>query len=178
LRIISGTHKGRRFTPPKNLPVRPTTDMAKEGLFNVLNNLVDFTELSVLDLFTGTGSITFEFASRGCKSVVSIDKNYRCVEHVRKAAIDLGFENIKTIKADIFKILKGVNYSFDLIFADPPYGLEGISQIPDLVFKNGWLNKNAWLIVEHPKELDFTRHHYFFQKRNYGRVNFSFFKNN
>ena len=152
--------------------------MAKEGLFNVLNNLVDFTELSVLDLFTGTGSITFEFASRGCKSVVSIDKNYRCVEHVKKLAGELGFGNIKTIRADVFKTLKRTNYSFDLIFADPPYDLEWINQIPDLIFKNGWLNKNAWLIVEHPKELDFTRHQFFFQKRDYGRVNFSFFKNN
>ncbi len=177
MRIISGTHKGRRLNPPKNLPVRPTTDLAKEGLFNVLNNLVDFTELDVLDLFAGTGGISMEFASRGCRSVISVDKNYRCVEYIRRVARDLGFNNIKTIKADVHKSLKSTNYSFDLIFADPPYDLKWISQIPELIFMNGWLNKNAWLIVEHPRNIDFSRHEYFVQKRVYGRVNFSFFKN-
>jgi 16S rRNA (guanine(966)-N(2))-methyltransferase RsmD len=177
LRIISGTHKGRRLHPPKNLPVRPTTDLAKEGLFNVLNNLVDFTELDVLDLFAGTGGISMEFASRGCRSVISMDKNYRCVEYIRKSAREFDFGNIKTIKADVLKSLKSTKYSFDLIFADPPYDLEEIIRIPELIFANGWLNKNAWLIVEHPKDIDFARHKFFVQKRVYGRVNFSFFKN-
>ena len=143
----------------------------------MLNNLVDFEGLDVLDLFAGTGSITFEFASRGSRSIVSMDKNYRCIEYIRKAARDFEFENIKTIKADVFKSLRSTNYSFDLIFADPPYGLEWIDQIPEMIFKNGWLNKNAWLIVEHPKEFDFTKHEFFIQKREYGKVNFSFFKN-
>jgi 16S rRNA (guanine(966)-N(2))-methyltransferase RsmD len=151
--------------------------MAKEGLFNVLNNLVDFSELDVLDLFAGTGSLSFEFASRGCKSVISMDQNFKCVDFIRKTARDFGFENIKTIKADVFKSLKSSNYSFDLIFADPPYELNWISQIPDMVFDKEWLNKNAWLIVEHPRGIDFARHKFFIQKRVYGRVNFSFFKN-
>jgi 16S rRNA (guanine(966)-N(2))-methyltransferase RsmD len=165
------------LSPPKNLPVRPTTDLAKEGLFNVLNNLVDFEELNMLDLFAGTGSIGFEFASRGCKSVISMDRNFRCVDYIRKTANEFGFENIKTIKADVFKSLKSSNYSFDLIFADPPYDLNWIDQVPDMLFSKGWLNKNAWLIMEHPKDVDFTRHEFFIQKRVYGRVNFSFFKN-
>jgi 16S rRNA (guanine(966)-N(2))-methyltransferase RsmD len=177
LRIISGTHKGRRLNPPKNLPVRPTTDLAKESLFNVLNNLVDFTELDVLDLFAGTGSITFEFASRECRSVIAMDNNYKCVEYIRNTVQDFRFDNVKTIKADVFKSLKSTRYSFDLIFADPPYEHTEISQIPELIFKNGWLKKNAWLIVEHPKGIDFARHECFVQKRVYGRVNFSFFKN-
>jgi len=177
LRIISGTHKSRRLNPPKNLPVRPTTDLAKESLFNVLHNLVDFSELNILDLFAGTGSLSFEFASRGCISVISMDQNFKCVDYIRKTANDLGFKNIKTIKADVFKSLKSNNYSFDLIFADPPYDLNWIDQIPDMIFTKGWLNKNAWLIVEHPGDVDFTRHEFFIQKRVYGRVNFSFFKN-
>jgi len=151
--------------------------MAKESLFNVLNNLVDFEELDVLDLFAGTGSISFEFASRGCKSIVSMDNNFRCVNFIRKTADQFGFKNIKTIKADVFKSLKSSNFSFDLIFADPPYDLNWIPHIADMVFSNGWLNKNAWLIIEHPKDVDFTRHEFFIQKRVYGRVNFSFFKN-
>lgn len=157
--------------------MRPTTDLAKEGLFNVLNNLVDFTELDVLDLFAGTGSISFEFASRECRSVIAMDKNYKCVEFIRGAARNFGFDNIKTIKADVFKSLRSTNYSFDFIFADPPYDHPEISRIPELIFKNAWLNKNAWLIVEHPKGIDFARHEFFVQKRVYGRVNFSFFKN-
>ncbi len=177
MRIISGTHKGRRIYPPKNLPVRPTTDLGKESLFNVLNNLVDFTELDVLDLFAGTGGISMEFASRECQSVISMDKNYKCLEFIRRTARDFGFSTIKTIKADVHKSLRCSNYSFDLIFADPPYDLEWISRIPELIFMNGWLNKNAWLIVEHPRDIHFTRHEFFVQKRVYGRVNFSFFKN-
>lgn len=177
MRIISGTHKGRRLNPPKNLPVRPTTDMAKESLFNVLNNLVDFAELDVLDLFAGTGSITYEFASRGCKSVMAVDNNFRCVGYIRKVAEEFGFDNIKTMRADVFKSLKRTGYAFDLIFADPPYSLEGIERIPEMVFENGWLKKNAWLILEHPRGFDFARHQYFFQRRVYGKVNFSFFQN-
>jgi len=151
--------------------------MAKESLFNVLNNLVDLEELDVLDLFAGTGSITLEFASRGCKSVVSMDAEYRCIDYIEKTAKDFGFENIKTIRADVFRSLKSTKYSFDLIFADPPYNLKWLDQIPELIFKNGWLNKNAWLIVEHPQGYDFARHEFFIRQRDYGKVNFSFFKN-
>ena len=176
MRIISGTHKGRRINPPKNLPVRPTTDMAKEGLFNVLNNLIDFSELKVLDLFAGTGSVSLEFASREATSVTSVDLNFKCVEFIRKTARDLKMDNVLVHRADVFKYLKHKpKESYDLIFSDSPYDLNWIDKLPDLIFDRNWLKKNAWLIIEHPREIDFTRHKFFNQVRNYGKVHFSFF---
>ena len=150
--------------------------MAKEGLFNILNNIIDFEELIVLDLFAGTGNITLEFASRGDASVTSVDLNFKCVDFIKKSAREIGLKNIKTVRFEVFRFLKSSPKSYDLIFADPPYDLEGIDLLPDLVFENEWLNKNAWLIIEHPKGVDFTRHKYFSQKRNYGKVNFTFFE--
>ena len=179
MRIISGTHKGRRIITPKNLPVRPTTDMAKESLFNILNNLVDFAELNVLDLFAGTGSISLEFASRQALSVTSVDLNYRCVDFIRKISNDMGFLNVTAVRANVFKFLsKPVSVSYDLIFSDAPYNLDGIADIPELILDRGWIKKNAWLIIEHPRGIDFTRHKYFNQVRNYGKVYFSFFMQN
>lgn len=176
MRIISGTHKGRRINPPKNLPVRPTTDMAKEGLFNVLNNLIDFSELKVLDLFAGTGSVSLEFASREAISVTSVDLNFKCVEFIRKTAKELKMDNVLVHRADVFNYLKHKpKESYDLIFSDSPYDLDWIDKLPDLLFDRNWLKKNAWLIIEHPREIDFTRHKYFHQIRNYGKVHFSFF---
>jgi 16S rRNA (guanine(966)-N(2))-methyltransferase RsmD len=176
MRIVSGTHKGRRISPPKNLPVRPTTDLAKESLFNILNNYVDFSELHVLDLFAGTGSISFEFASREAKSVTSVDLNYRCVSFIKKAASELGFENLRAFRADVFRFLqRPPTEAYDLIFSDAPYDLEGVIGLPEMILEKGWLKKNARLIVEHPKTLDFTGQKYFREVRNYGKVNFSFF---
>ncbi len=177
MRIISGTHRGRKINPPKNLQVRPTTDLAKESLFNILNNFINFDEINVLDLFAGTGNISLEFASRGSVEIISVDKNYRCVEFIKKVTRELNFENVRVVKADVFRFLKNPQATFDLIFADPPYSLEKTKQIPDYIFRNGWLKKNAWLIIEHPKSIDFTRHDFFTQQRTYGRVNFSFFEN-
>jgi len=151
--------------------------MAKESLFNVLNNLVDFSRLDVLDLFSGTGSIALEFASRGCRSVTAMDIDARCVRYIKKVTGELGFGNIRVIRADVLKNLKRTGYHFDLIFADPPYNMTETETIPDLIFDNGWLNENAWLILEHPKGFDFARHSRFSQKRTYGKVNFSFFQN-
>lgn len=176
MRIISGTHKGRRISPPKNLPVRPTTDLAKESLFNILNNYVDFSESHVLDLFAGTGSISFEFASREAASITSVDLNYRCVSFIKKTAANLGFENLKAYRTDVFKFLQRTPAEgYDLIFMDAPYDLEGTESLPDLVFNNGWLKKNARLIVEHPRGIDYSGHKYFSEVRNYGKVHFSFF---
>jgi len=153
--------------------------MAKEGLFNILNNILDFTQLNVLDLFAGTGNITFEFASREVLSVRSIDLNFRCVDFIRKTSHNLGFENITAHRADVFKYLKRTNTEpFDLIFSDAPYELEGVEELPNLIFDRGWLKKDAWLIIEHPREIDFTGHQNFVQIRKYGKVNFSFFKQN
>ncbi len=123
MRIISGTHKGKRLTAPKKLPVRPTTDMAKEGLFNILNNRFDFEEISVLDLFAGTGNISFEFASRGTKSIVAVDKYPGCLQFINKTAQELGF-SIATIKADVYKYLENTSPKVDIIFADPPYNFD------------------------------------------------------
>ncbi len=177
MRIISGSQKGRRIYAPVNLPVRPTTDMAKESLFNILNNLIDFEDLSVLDLFAGTGSISFEFASRGAAIVTAVDSNFRCVDFIKKTAAKYNLSAIRVVKADVFKMLKKPFDSYDLVFSDAPYDISETSDLPDLIFVNGWVKKNARLIIEHSKALDFSKHPYFEQKRNYGRVNFSFFYN-
>lgn len=150
--------------------------MAKEGLFNILNNMIDFEDLTVLDIFAGTGNITFEFASRGASLVTAVDLNFKCVDFINKTAKEIGFETVKPVRFDVFRFLKSSPKSYDLIFADPPYDLEGIDLLPDLIFEQEWLNKNAWLIIEHSRGIDFTRHKYFSQQRNYGKVNFTFFE--
>ncbi len=176
MRIISGTHKGKRINPPKNLPVRPTTDFAKEGLFNILNNKIDFEETIVLDLFAGTGSISLEFASRQAKQITSIDSNYHCTEFIRKIATELQYENLRAIKANVFNFLSNKKIACDLIFADPPYDMAEIEQIPELIFKNEILNKDGIFILEHSRKFDFSEHPRFTEHRKYGNVNFSFFK--
>jgi 16S rRNA (guanine(966)-N(2))-methyltransferase RsmD len=177
MRIVSGTHKGRRINPPKNLPVRPTTDMAKEGLFNILNNYLYFDQLKVLDLFAGTGNISFEFASREAVSIMAIDINYRCVDYIRKVARELNFEKLSAQRADVFRYLRTAPaQAYDLIFADAPYDMDHVETIPGLIFEQSWLNKNAWLIIEHPRGIDFSRHSNFVHLRNYGKVYFSFFR--
>lgn len=177
MRIISGTHKGRPINPPNNMPVRPTTDMAKESLFNVLNNYLDFSELDVLDLFAGTGGISFEFASRGAKQVTSVDIHVKCYDFIKKTAVAMNFPMIHTVKANVFQYIKMVKRKYNLIFADPPYDLENIETIPESIFENQLLLPEGWLIIEHSKDLHFESHPYFFQRRTYGKVNFSFFVN-
>ena len=176
MRIISGSHKGRHIKTPTNLPVRPTTDLAKESLFNILNNHFDFEELDVLDLFAGTGNISFEFASRGAHRVISVDNNFKCAEFIRKAAQEYGLNKIITVqRANVFVFLKYPQVPFDLIFADPPYDMEGIETIPDLVFDQKLLKPGGWLILEHSSAKKFKDHPFLNQQRNYGRVNFSIF---
>jgi len=176
VRIISGTHKGRPIVTPSNLPVRPTTDLAKESLFNILNNNFDFEDLEVMDLFSGTGSIAFEFASRGAKRIVVVDNNYRCVEYIRKTSQGFGFNSIINVqRANVFSFLKYPQAPFDLIFADPPYEMEDIQGIPELIFKNLLLKKGGWFILEHSRDQDFETYPYFLQHRKYGKVNFSIF---
>ena len=176
MRIVSGIYRGRRLVPPVNLPVRPTTDFAKEGLFNVLTNVVDFESLKVLDLFAGTGSIAFEFLSRGAIEVTAIDSNHRCIDFIRKTAEIFGAENIKPVKSNCFVFIKRMISTYDLIFADPPYDLEGIEAIPDLIFGSNLLANDGWLILEHSTAYKFEKHPYFDSHRQYGSVNFSFFK--
>lgn len=176
MRIISGKYRGRRLNPPANLPVRPTTDYAKEGLFNVLNNLIDFEDLKVLDLFTGTGSIAFEFLSRGASEVVAVDGNIRCVEFIKTTASLFGAPNIKAVRSNCFVFIKHAYTSFDLVFADPPYDLEGFGKIPELILESSLLTPEGLLILEHSARHNFSAHPCFDQQRTYGSVNFTLFR--
>ena len=176
MRIISGRYRGRTIVPPRNLRARPTTDFAKENLFNVLTNLVDFEELDVLDLFSGTGSISYEFASREARSVTSVEVNSVHHNFIRQTARDLKFENFYAVKANAFLYLKSCTKQFDLIFSDAPYDLEGSDEVVRLVFERDLLREDGLLIFEHSKEQDFSNHENFWQLRSYGSVQFSFFK--
>ncbi len=177
MRIISGTNKGKRIVAPKKLPVRPTTDMAKEALFNILNNQYYFNEISVLDLFSGTGNISFEFASRGTEKIVSVDADYGCIKFINHISKELDF-NISIIKSDVFSYLEKVSVKSNIIFADPPYdmSLEDFSKIPDLVFRNDLLLQNGVLIIEHSKYTDLSQLEHFSNQRRYGVSVFSFFE--
>lgn len=175
MRIISGTHKGRRITPDKKFKARPTTDFAKENLFNVINNWYDIEDLNVLDLFSGTGGISYEFASREAKSVISIEKDYNHQAFIKRTIEELGFKNIKSIKSDVFRYIKSCKFKFDLIFADPPFALKEIDTIPDAIFEQNLLQDDGILIVEHSKDTNFSTHPMFTEQRVYGSVNFSIF---
>lgn len=176
MRIISGLYKGRAINPPRNLRARPTTDFAKENLFNVLGNLVDFEQCDVLDLFAGTGSISYEFASRGVKSVTSVEINGVHHNFIRETARQLGIRNLYAVKANVFLYLKSCPKQFDLVFSDAPYDLEGSEQVIDLVLKGDLLRDEGLLIFEHSRGMDFSEHPNFWQQRSYGSVQFSFFK--
>lgn len=176
MRIISGEFKGRKLQPPKNLPVRPTTDMAKEALFNILNNRYYFDELKVLDLFAGTGSISFEFASRGCEDITAIDAHYNCVKFIEKTSEAFQMD-INVIKGDCFKFLESSKQAYDIIFADPPYNfsIEQFSSIPNLVFSKDLLNEDGLLIVEHSKQTNLENEANYSYSKSYGGNVFSFF---
>lgn len=177
MRIISGTHKGKRITAPAKLPVRPTTDVAKEALFNILNNYYHISSLSILDLFSGTGNISYEFAARGAEKITAVDANYDCVKFIKKTAADLDFP-ITTIKSDVFKYLEKGPVKADIIFADPPYNLEKeeFAKIVELVFENRLLLEDGQLILEHSKHTDLSDLKQFRESRKYGSSVFSFFE--
>jgi 16S rRNA (guanine(966)-N(2))-methyltransferase RsmD len=177
VRIISGKYKGKKLTAPKNLPVRPTTDFAKEALFNIVSNDYEIEQLSVLDLFSGTGNIAFEFASRGAQKIICIDGNYNCVNFIKRTANELDLKQLSAYKNDVFKYLKKYKDQFDIIFADPPYDLKKIGQISELVFQNNLLKKDGLLIIEHGRDWDFKDAANFVNHRKYSNVNFSLFKN-
>ncbi len=174
MRIISGTHRGLRIQAPQKLPVRPTTDIAKEALFNILQHSIDFTEIKLLDLFSGTGNISYEFASRGCTDIVAIDKHAACVKFIQETAKKNGFA-INAMRADVFKFLSSDLDSYDVIFADPPYYLPNIPQIAELVLTHDLLKPDAQLIIEHAsvQKLDYVKG--FVESRVYGSSTFSFF---
>ena len=177
MRIISGKHKSKRINAPKNLPVRPTTDMAKEALFNILNNYYYFDQISVLDLFAGIGSISFEFASRGTGKIISVDQNAGCIKFLDKIIDELQFD-IQTVKSDVYRFLERCNQKFDIIFADPPYDFteDKFQKIISLVFEKKLLDHEGLLIVEHSKKTDLTINKYYSHSKKYGENNFSFFE--
>lgn len=177
MRIIAGTLRGRRLNPPQGLPVRPTTDMARESLFNILNNYVDYEDCTVMDLFAGTGAVSLEFVSRGAKEVTSVEINNQCTEFIKATAMQFGIRNLHVVRADVFDLLKRANRRFDIIFADPPYAIENLASLPDLVFEKQVLTDDGIFVLEHPREYSFEEHPHFWQHRAYGKVNFTFFAN-
>lgn len=175
LRVITGKYKGRHFEVPRTFKARPTTDFAKENLFNVLRGYVDIDGAKVLDLFAGTGSITAEFLSRGSSEVTSVEIDREHFAFIRKVIDKLGAENCRLLRGDAMKFVKRCNEKFDIVFADPPYKLPEISQIPDLVLEAGILNAGGLLVLEHGKHDNFTQHPCFVDHRAYGSVNFTLF---
>jgi 16S rRNA (guanine(966)-N(2))-methyltransferase RsmD len=177
VRIISGKYKGRRITTPKNLPVRPTTDMSKEALFNVLNNHFNFSGLKVLDLFSGTGNISYEFASRGSDNITSVDADFGCVKFIKQTAAEFDF-NIAAIKSDVFSFLQKNNSTYDIIFADPPYALDQgtFDKIVLTVFEKELLQEDGMMIIEHSKYTKLDHLINFSFKKSYGGSIFSFFE--
>ena len=178
MRIIGGKFKGRRFNPPADhWPTRPTTDYAKEALFNILNNQLDFEASKVLDLFGGTGSHSYEFISRGCEDVTYVDKFADAVRFVRKTSALLGIESYLTIyQMDVFRFIQHATQQWDYIFAGPPYALPTIDTIPDLIFEKNLLLPEGLFVLEHNPHHDFLEHPHLVDVRNYGKTIFSFFR--
>lgn len=176
MRIIGGKYKGRRIEPPAGFKARPTTDFARESLFNILNNRVDFESIKVLDLFGGTGCISYEFESRGVPEIHLVEKDLKHISGIRKIIRDFGFTSIRPIHIDARSYLKACNAKYDIIFADPPYDIPWLKDIPDLVLSRDILAEDGFLVLEHPRDMSFNSHAAFFEHRNYGGVNFSFFR--
>lgn len=179
MRIIGGEHGGRKFNPPSKMPyTRPTTDVAKEGLFNILQNNLDFEELKTLDLFGGTGSISYELASRGVTDLTIVEKDVAMSEFIKKTTHELKIEYLKVVKMDVFKFIDNCADKFDLIFAGPPYALTTIDDLPRLIFEKQLLNKGGWFILEHTPRNDYKNFEYYKTERNYGTTVFSIFIEN
>ena len=178
MRIISGKYGRRRFDVPTNITARPTTDMARENLFNVLGNLIDMEGKTVLDLFAGTGAMSFEFLSRGCTQVTAVEKARVQCDFIKKVQKLLGDDNLTLVRGDVFKFVASCRQSFDIIFADPPYDLPRFGEIPGLVLDSALVHDGTLFIMEHPREHDFSALPHFSQQRVYGKVNFSLFEIN
>jgi 16S rRNA (guanine(966)-N(2))-methyltransferase RsmD len=176
LRIIGGEHKGKRIVISSKIKARPTTDMAREGLFNILANTIDFNEISVLDLYAGTGSISFEFASRGCSSITLVELDRRHFSEIIKNVKVLGYSFINARNAEVKRFLKNEKNTFDIVYADPPYTSGDVSVVPGLIISSGVLKKGGMLIFEHSSRISFADIPQFREMRNYGSVCFSFFK--
>lgn len=176
MRIVGGTFGGRRFSPPAKIPARPTTEVAKEGLFNILNNIIDFEGLKTLDLFGGTGSISYELASRGATDLTLIERDPTTIDFIRKTAKELGIEEIlHIIRGDVFKFMKQCTEQYNFIFAGPPYALQNIDEIPQLVFERQLLLPGGIFVHEHTPRNDYQKHPRFHRMKNYGTTVFTFF---
>lgn len=177
MRIIGGKYKGTRYNVSGQIKARPTTDFAKEALFNILHHQLDFEEISVLDLFAGIGSISIEFVSRGSQKVWAVEQNRKLVRFIQDLNLKLNSQDqLKVVQADVFKFLNTCTIKFDLIFADPPYHIDKMPKLPDLILNKELLLEGGLLIIEHDKFTDFSDHANYFETRKYGNVRFSFFK--
>ena len=176
MRIIGGRLKGKFILPPAGYKARPTTDFAREALFNILDNEYEFEDLKVLDLFGGTGAVSFEFGSRGVGRVWCVEMNRENASFIKREAQRLGLENVTMVRDNVFDFLTVCHEKFDVVFADPPYALEGLETIPDKVFERDILHPDCYFILEHGGEHNFKEHPRFFKEREYGRVHFTFFK--
>jgi len=176
MRIISGIHGGRRISPPANMPhTRPTTDIAKEGLFNIIQNNLDIESLKTLDLFGGTGCISYELASRGATEQTIVEKDPKMYAFIQKNIEVLNFKHIKVVKQDVFSFMQFNLEKYDFIFAGPPYALTTIDELPRIVFKQQMLNKGGWFVLEHTPRNDYKKFDYYSKERNYGTTIFSIF---
>lgn len=176
MRIIKGSLQRRLIHAPVSLPVRPTTDLAKESLFNILENRLDFQEAKALDLFAGTGSISYELFSRGCAHIIAVDNNYRCTNFITEMAARFEMDTLIVVKADAFRFLKSNSQQFDLVFADPPYDSGFYQELAKAICEKDMLTLDGWLVIEHPKHVDFSGLTGFVEVRRYGKVHFSFFQ--
>lgn len=177
MRVISGKYKGKVIQIPGSLGIRPTTDFAKVGLFNILSNYFDFSNLKILDLFSGSGSISFEFFSRGCKDISIVEQNPKCIYFIKKMFEEFGIKNVNLIKGDVFRFLANCSEQYDIIFADPPFEIPKLNLLPELVLKKSLLRNKGWFIFEHSHSIDFEKITFLKEKRVYGNVAFSIFEN-
>jgi 16S rRNA (guanine(966)-N(2))-methyltransferase RsmD len=175
MRIVGGQYRGRIFDPGKKFKARPTTDMAKESLFNVLQNSIDFESIRALDLFSGTGSISYEFASRGCTDVTAVEINVAHIHFIKEVIEKLGEKHIRVVKSNVFVFAAHIKEQFDLIFADPPYDHPKFAEVADLIFRNKLLKPEGLFILEHSGQFDYSGHPNFKELRRYGSVHFSMF---
>jgi 16S rRNA (guanine(966)-N(2))-methyltransferase RsmD len=175
MRIIGGQYKGRRLNTPQLSPTRPTTDFAREALFNILENNFDLSEVKFLDLFAGTGAISFEMASRGCNDITLVENFEGCINFIKKTIVELKTSAIKVQRADVFRFIENCGQHYDIIFADAPYKMSKLSSLPDLILQKNMLKENGWLIIEHSLDNDFRKHSNFIQQRKYGSTIFAVF---
>ena len=176
MRIISGIHGGRRISPPAKMPyTRPTTDIAKEGLFNIIQNNLAIESLVVLDLFGGTGCISYELASRGAEDITIVEKDSHMYDFIKKTSLELNFTNFKVVKSDVFKFIDSATQKYDFIFAGPPYALATIDELPKKIIEKKLLSPGGWFVLEHTPRNDYKKYAHYKTERNYGTTIFSIF---